>query len=85
MPHQSDLDDEWDDNEVQGFQVPEEEEEETVPCPHCRRQIYEDAERCPNCGHYLSIEDGSFRARPWWFISGFVICVVIVVGWILRG
>jgi len=85
MPHQSDLDDEWDDDEAQGFQAAEEDEEGTVPCPHCRRQIYEDAERCPHCGNYLSVEDAPFQARPWWFIVGFVICVAIVVGWILRG
>ena len=31
-------------------------DDETVPCPHVR-PVYEDAERCPSCGHYLSRED----------------------------
>ena len=28
-----------------------------VPCPYCREEIAEDAERCPHCGNYLSKED----------------------------
>jgi len=29
----------------------------TVPCPRCREDILEDAERCPHCGYYVSRED----------------------------
>jgi predicted nucleic acid-binding Zn ribbon protein len=41
----------------------------TVPCPHCRTEILEDNERCPNCGMYLSKEDAYGKSRSgWWMI-----------------
>src|SRR5271154_3505126 len=27
---------------------------ETIPCPHCGKQIHEEAQRCPHCGDYVS-------------------------------
>lgn len=40
----------------------------TVPCPHCRAEILEDAEQCPKCGEFISKEDmpsGGFSAVGW--------------------
>lgn len=56
---------------------------ETVACPECRDPVYEDAERCPNCGHYLSREDAS-RRRPWWVVAGVLACLATVFWWILN-
>ena len=46
-------DDEWDDDP--------EDDETTAPCPHCGASIHDDAERCPDCGRYLSREDDPTR------------------------
>ena len=54
----------------------------TAPCPHCGEPIYDDAERCPDCGHYLSREDAP-RSRPAWFVVGFLLCLAVVMTWIL--
>jgi hypothetical protein len=27
---------------------------DTVACPSCQQQVYDQAYRCPNCGYYLS-------------------------------
>jgi len=69
-------DEDWDEDDID-----EESDDETVPCPQCRRPVYEDAEQCPACGHYLSIEDAP-RHRPLWLIVGVGICLVIIYNWI---
>jgi hypothetical protein len=72
LPDVSDMDDPADEDVA-----------ETVPCPHCRRPVYESAERCPNCGRYLSAEDAPSR-HPRWVLAGVVVCLVIIVlVWVL--
>ncbi|WP_435010818.1 zinc-ribbon domain-containing protein [Tundrisphaera lichenicola] len=58
-------------------------DDETVPCPHCREPVYEDAERCPHCGRYLSREDAPYR-KPWWVVAGVLACLAMVFWWILN-
>jgi hypothetical protein len=41
---------------------------DTMPCPHCRAEIIEDAERCPRCGNYLSREDAPTKRSHAWII-----------------
>ena len=55
----------------------------TFPCPHCFHTVYEDAERCSGCGRYLSIEDAPAR-KPWWLVIGVLVCLIVVIGWIVR-
>lgn len=56
--------------------------EDTVPCPFCRRPIYEEAERCPYCGQYLSQEEDTPIKRPPWMILGALISLALVLFWI---
>ena len=58
-------------------------DDETMPCPHCREAVYDDAESCPNCGLYLSTEDAPHR-KPWWLVTGVVACLAMVTWWILH-
>jgi hypothetical protein len=55
---------------------------DTVPCPYCRRPVYEDAERCPHCENYLSEEDAP-RRPPLWVVVGVVVCLAVVLMWVL--
>ena len=57
------------------------EDEPTIPCPHCRREILEDAERCPYCEHYLSKEDAPPERKPWWIVVGVIACLYVVYRW----
>jgi endogenous inhibitor of DNA gyrase (YacG/DUF329 family) len=41
---------------------------ETVPCPHCGADIYEDAVRCPACGTYVTHTTSPWVGRPVWWI-----------------
>ena len=76
-----DADDDLDDREFPDDPADDEDGDETIPCPHCRRPVYEDAERCPQCGRYLSREDRPWR-RPWWLLVGVVACLWVVWTWI---
>lgn len=43
---------------------------ETVACPECGAEIYEDAVRCPACGQYVTPGAGSLWTgrSPWWIL-----------------
>jgi hypothetical protein len=59
---------------------------DTAPCPHCGRQVYDDAERCPYCENYISEEDTPPSSRkPWWLILGVLACMYAVYRWITMG
>ncbi len=64
----------WDHDEV----------EATVPCPYCRREIFEDAVRCPHCGEYLSDEDAPAGPRPWLIVVGVLLSLAAVWVWIVN-
>jgi predicted amidophosphoribosyltransferase len=59
-------------------------DEDTVPCPYCRADVYEDAVRCPSCGQYLSEEDAP-SATPRWVYWTAVICLLVAVAWAFLG
>ncbi len=60
------VDDEWSNDD---------DDAETIPCPYCKREIHEDAQRCPHCENYISTEDTPPTAKPWWIIIGVVACL----------
>jgi hypothetical protein len=58
-----------------------------VPCPYCREEIAEDAERCPECGNYLSREDEdrpAERKSATWVVL-LVLVLLIVAFWVVGG
>jgi hypothetical protein len=61
-----------------------EDDDATIPCPHCRRSIYEDSERCPYCGNYISDEDLAPAHKPWWIIVGVLLALSVVAWWIIH-
>jgi hypothetical protein len=66
---------------VGGDDRDDDDEEPTVPCPYCRRQIHDDSQRCPYCEEYLSEEDMPPARKPWWIIVGVLLVLVIVYRW----
>jgi predicted nucleic acid-binding Zn ribbon protein len=78
---------EWDNEGWDGDESDEEgnDEEPTIPCPYCRREIHEESQQCPHCGQYISEEDASARRKPWWIIIGVLLCLLVIWCWIARG
>ena len=72
----------WDDDDENDLDEDDldEDDDQTIPCPHCGVPVYEDAERCPSCEHYLSREDRPW-SRPAWLVAGVVVCIAIVLWW----
>jgi hypothetical protein len=84
MPRWADHDeDDWDDEDDVEETDLDLDDDETVPCPYCRRPVHEDAERCPHCETYISREDAPPARRPWWFILGFFACLYVIYRWIV--
>ena len=67
----NDEDEDWDD------------EDNVAPCGNCGQDIYDDAERCPYCGEYISREDRRFTGKPWWIILGVLLSFFVIYGWII--
>ena len=87
MPRRTDYEDDWADEyepDGDGEYVPEDEDDEpTVPCPYCRKQILEDTPRCPYCENYISEEDARPARKPWWILVGVVAGLYVVYRWIV--
>ena len=62
----------------------DDEEEATVPCPHCREEIHEDSQWCPHCEQFISAEDGTVVGKPMWWTAIALVCLLLVALWILR-
>jgi len=72
---------EWDGDDGDEFGA-EDDDEPTVPCPHCGTEVHEDAQQCPHCERYISAEDAPPARKPWWIIIGAVVCLYVVARWI---
>lgn len=80
-------------DELRDDEFPEEDEpdddlSETVPCPQCGAEVYEDAVRCPACGAYITYPSSVWSGRPgWWILLGLlgILAVILVLlrhwGW----
>ncbi|MCE9630523.1 MAG: hypothetical protein K8S94_07380 [Planctomycetia bacterium] len=59
-------------------------DEPTVPCPSCRRDILEDTPRCPYCERYISAEDRAGPDKPIWVIVTAIVCLAVAVWWLFA-
>jgi len=84
MPRHARFDDEEADWDDEYSDETGDEDDDTIPCPYCGREIHEDSVCCPHCENYLSEEDAPAR-KPWWLILGVVVCLLIVYMWIKQG
>jgi hypothetical protein len=76
-----DEEEDWLDEE-EDFSFDEEDNDEpTLPCPYCRREIHEDSVRCPHCERYISWEDAPPARKPWWIVLGVIACLYVIYRW----
>lgn len=55
---------------------------ETIPCPSCRRPIWEMADRCSFCGAWVEGEPRTVGPKAWW-IAGVLIVAMLVASFFL--
>jgi uncharacterized paraquat-inducible protein A len=73
-------DDEFDEDEFPD-ENDEDDSTETVSCPSCGADVYEDAEQCPYCGTYITHQTSPWEGRSMWWI---VLAVLGLVATILA-
>jgi len=61
---------------------------ETVPCPECGAEVYEEAESCPACGNYIvhshtSASHNVWSDRPWWWTILGILGILLLI-WALA-
>ena len=61
----------------------DEEDEATIPCPYCKREIHEESEQCPYCSQYITDEDAHLTRKPWWIVVCALLCLYAVYRWIV--
>lgn len=52
---------------------------ETIECPKCGVDVYEDADHCPLCGEYFVPNHSVFSHRPAWFNMVALLGIIAVV------
>lgn len=57
---------------------------ETLACPSCGEQIYEEAQQCPHCGQYVTPSSSPLLGRPWWFVVLGILGIIAFVVYSLR-
>ena len=72
-------DDAWDDDSEADADLRDDDDDPTVPCPFCRRDILEDTPRCPYCERYLSPDDFARRSKPLWVLITAAVCLAIAI------
>ncbi|MGB9626706.1 MAG: zinc ribbon domain-containing protein [Phycisphaerae bacterium] len=82
MPHRPTDDDDWSEQEDFDDDSADAESDE-YPCPACGRSIYDDAEKCPYCGEWITPPGtAETRSRSWfWPILVALLVVVILMAW----
>lgn len=61
------------------FDSPDDDSAETIACPNCGADLYDDAVYCPHCGQYVTPTTSPWAGRPWWWIALAVLGVLAVV------
>ena len=81
---QDDFDDENDEDDSIDREAPDEsdcndDEDETVACPYCKKSVHEHAEICHHCGSYISSEDAPMT-KPAWLVMTTILVLFAMLG-----
>lgn len=57
----------------------DDDETETVACPHCGADVYEDADRCPHCGEWIAAGGGG-STWPLW-VAGIALVLILYLAY----
>jgi|SRR5687768_4301220 len=60
-------------------EMDDDDQPDIVPCPHCKKAISEEAEKCHHCGQWVA-DRGEAVNRPTWTVFLIVLLVLTVTG-----
>lgn len=78
-------DHDYDDHEYPGAESWDEDTTDTVPCPACGAEVYEDAVQCPVCGEYVTSDTRIWSGKPTWWIALGVLGIIAVATALILG
>jgi len=53
---------------------------DTLPCPRCGAEVYQDAPQCPACGSYITHTTNVWSSRPaWWVVLGLLGTLAVIL------
>ena len=59
---------------------------DTVPCPACGADVFEDAVKCPSCGDYITHATSVWAGRSWlWIALGLLGSLALIAMLVLGG
>ena len=58
-------------------------EDHVAQCPSCGQSVYDDSEKCPYCGDWITETAGSAQLHWVWWIAGVVALVSFVAAYVL--
>ncbi len=62
----------------------EQDDDFTIPCPHCGDEIYDDVDQCPHCRQYISASDFNRQIPTWVFVLVILTIVAMVLPLVLT-
>lgn len=74
-PDPDEEDEDFDDGELPDG-VYYDDEPAMVSCPHCREQVYEEAQYCPRCENYIGVERRGDDAKPYWIWACLILALL---------
>ena len=71
--------DDLDDSEYPDAGELEDDSSETVVCPDCGADVYEDAPQCPACGEFLIPDTSVWSGKSlWWIALGLLGTIAVI-------
>jgi hypothetical protein len=84
MAKQDDADDELEAEGPGAEDLAEDEPPETIPCPKCGAQVFEDSPKCPKCGQYVTAASKSAKWAVWVAMALLVIGAIATLVMLAR-
>lgn len=73
----------WIPDDDEGGWQDEDGESLTITCPECGADVYEDAEQCPACGHWITHSEtptaNAMQGKPTWYVLLGILGIVAVI------
>jgi len=61
------------------------EQTDTMTCPACGAEIYEDAPQCPVCGDYIVPDTSIWTGKPMWWIALGIVGIIALAAALVLG